>query len=444
MLDFNLQLKQEQKLIMTQDLQLAVKILQLTSFELNQFIDEQLVENPMLEAEEVNLEDYDKVQDVGEDFYSEGTDYSEYHDESEYVSPFNFIARETSMWEYLKEQLNFMPLTKSCSRICNYIVDNIDESGYLTMELCDIVKKFNISMEEAEEALGIVQTLEPLGVGARNIQECLLIQIKNSGLDDPILENIVLYMLEDVAQGNINKISKANKITNEQAREFIDIIKQLDPKPGIRLNTDRIKYVVPDVIVEKVDDKYIVNVNEDSLPKLKINNIYRQMINRKNTSEFKYLKDKFEAALWLIKSIEHRIQTIKSVMEAIIEYQYDFFENDSDLKPLTLKQIASVANIHESTVSRAIKEKYVQTPKGLFEIKSFFIRGIQNKTGEEIATQRIKNRIREIIEGENSKKPLSDQQISDMLGKECYNVSRRTVAKYREEMNILSSSKRKK
>lgn len=444
MLDFNLQLKQEQKLVMTQDLQLAVKILQLTSFELNQYIDEQLVENPMLEAEEPSIEEYDKIEEPVYEYYDEGIDYSEYQDNSEYVSPFTFIAGETSMWEYLKEQLRFMPLTKPMTKMCEYIIDNIDEAGYLTIDISDLCNKYKVSNEEAEEALDIVQSLEPWGVGARNINECLLIQVRNKGISDEILENIIQNMLEDVAQGNINKISKGNNISADKARDYIDIIRNLDPKPGIRLNGDRVRYVVPDVIVEKIDGKYIVNVNEDSLPKLKINNMYRQLINKKNSNEFRYLKERFESAVWLIKSIEHRVQTIKSVMEAIIKYQLDFFEHEQGLKPLNLKQIASEINMHESTVSRAIKGKYVQTPKGLFEIKSFFMRGIQSKSGEEIATQDIKNRIREVIEGENTKKPLSDQQICDMLNKEGFNVSRRTVAKYREEMNISSSSKRKR
>ncbi|TDT50743.1 RNA polymerase factor sigma-54 [Fonticella tunisiensis] len=448
-LDFNLNLQQQQKLIMTQELQLAVKILQLTSFELREYIQEQLIENPMLEAvekenpEQENKNDDDKVEYLIDLYNDDRESYYQPDEDEEYVSPLNFVVREETLWEYLKEQLNLLVLDKELLKVGEYIIDNIDQNGYLTIDAENISEKFKITYQEAEKMINLIQTFEPAGIGARNISECLLIQVRNKGYSDKILENIILNMLEDVAEGRVVKIARENGITVEKASEYIDIIKKLEPKPGVAYSSDTVKYIVPDVIVEKIDNRYIVTVNEEYIPDLRINNLYKKIIKDKNSPEYKFIKERLDSALWLIKSIEQRTQTIKRVMEAIVEYQMDFFEKDEELKPLSLHQIAEATNLHESTVSRAIKGKYVQTPKGLFEIKRFFPRGMQSKSGEEIATIKIKGRIKEIIENEDKKKPYSDQQIADKLGSEGLKVSRRTVAKYREEMGIQSSSKRK-
>lgn len=442
-LDFNLQLHQEQKLIMTQEMQLAVKMLQLTSFELKEYIEEQLVENPLLEAESEDKADTDPVDDYISSLEKEGMDFMEMEDEKEYVSPLQFIAKEASLWDCLKEQLRLIPLSKKLYRVGEYIIDNINENGYLIVDDENISLKFNISIEDSREMVELIQSFDPPGICARTLGECLILQLKRKGIEDKVLEHIILNMLEDVGEGKIQKIAKANDITIEKTKEYIDIIRELDPKPGIRLCSDTTRYIVPDVFIEKIDGHYIVSVNEESVPQVKINNVYKRMLKNKNAPEYMYVKEKLQSAIWLIRSIEQRMSTIKKVVTAILEYQMDFFEEDRELRPLTLKQIAETAELHESTISRAVKGKYVQTPKGLFEIKNFFIKGIQNKSGEDISTFKIKNRIKEVIEGEKGKKPYSDQQISDILKNEGIDVSRRTVAKYREEMNIPASSKRK-
>lgn len=444
-LDFNLQLQQEQKLVMTQELQLAVKLLQLTSVELNQYIEEQLTENPLLEREEKEKDSDEQIADfINYIDDEESKDYQEFDDDNEYISPLNFVVRPTSLWDFLKEQLRLTPVSIKEKKVGEYIIDNIDENGYLTVEEKDIADKCSITQNEAMEMIKLIQTFEPAGICARDIKECLILQIKNKGINDEILENIINTMLEEVAAGNVLKIAKRINITEQKVMEYIDIIRTLDPKPGIRYSSETTKYIIPDVFLEKINGKYVVTVNEDCVPHLKINNLYKKLINNKNSPEYNYVKEKLSAAIWIIKSIDQRIQTIKKVVEAIVEYQIDFFENDSDLKPLALKQIAEVTSLHESTVSRAVKGKYVQTPKGLFEIKNFFIKGIQNKSGEEISTAKIKDRIKVIIKEENAAKPYSDQQIADIMNKEGLYISRRTVAKYREEMGIPSSSKRKR
>lgn len=442
-LDFNMQLQQEQKLIMTQEMQLAVKMLQLTSFELREYIEEQLVENPLLESENEDKPDIDPIDDYISSLEKEGIDFMELEDEKEYVSPLHFIAREASLWDCLKEQLRLIPLSKRLYRVGEYIIDNINENGYLIVDDENISSKFSIALESVCEMVRLIQSFDPPGICARTLGECLILQLNRKGTNDRVLENIILNMLGDVGEGRIQRIANANSISLEKTKEYIDIIKNLDPKPGIRLCSDTTRYIIPDVYIEKVDGNYIVSVNEDSVPQVKVNNIYKRMLKNKNTPEYAYVKEKLQSAIWLIRSIEQRMTTIKRVVTAILEYQMDFFEIDRELRPLTLKQIADVTELHESTISRAVKGKYVQSPKGLFEIKNFFIKGIQNKSGEDISTLRIKSRIKEVIGVENKKKPLSDQQISDSLKEEGIDVSRRTVAKYREEMNIPSSSKRK-
>ena len=448
-LDFNLQLQQEQKLIMTEELQLAVKMLQLTSMELNEYVDEQLAENPMLERDETVKEDTEdsfenKIDNILNLSYEENNDYTDTDEDSEYVSPLNFATKDATLWDYLKEQLYFTPANSSKIKILEYIIDNINENGYLTVDTKNISEKFGISIEESENMINIIQTFEPSGICARDISECLIIQLRNRGIHDVVLEDIIKTHLLDVGEKNVKKLSTEYNITIEDAEKYIDLIKSLDPKPGIRYCSDTTRYIEPDVYIENDNGKYIVRINDDIIPPLKINNLYKKLLHDKKSPDYRYVKGKLESAVWIIKSIEQRIHTIKKVVEAIVNYQNDFFEKQSGLKPLTLKQIADATGLHISTVSRAVKGKYAQTDRGLFEIKNFFIRGIQDKSGEEISTSKIKERISEIIAGENKNKPNSDEQIAKILNNEGIDISRRTVAKYREELFIPSSSKRKR
>jgi RNA polymerase sigma-54 factor len=454
-MNFNLQLQQEQKLIMTPELQLAVKMLQLTTFELNEYINEQLVENPLLEIDESTekreeghdccpKDSKDELLGIMDYFDSGYGGYKEAEEEKQNYSPLNYVVKEKSLWEYLKEQLAMVTLEKNLRMAAEYIIDNIDESGYLTIDIADICDSCGLEAEQAEGLVHLIQGFEPAGICARDIQECLLLQAEKSGVGDCILKNIIKNMLEYIGQGDIKKIAKENNISMNKAEEYTDIIRSFNPKPGAVLSSETTRYIVPEVVVDNTDGVYTVTVNQDWIPKLKINSTYKGLLSDKNSMEYQYVNDKFQSAIWIIKSIMQRMDTIKKVSEAILDYQSDFFENDGPIRPMGLKQISESTGYHESTVSRAIRGKYMQTPKGVFEIKSFFTRGLQSSTGEEVTFDRVKERIKEIISRESQSSPYSDQAICSILSEEGTAISRRTVAKYREEMSIPSSSKRKR
>lgn len=454
-MNFNLQLQQEQKLIMTPELQLAVKMLQLTTFELNEYINEQLEENPLLEIDESaeNHEEClvsrpkdckDELLGIMDYFDSGYGGYKEAEEEKADYSPLNYVIKEKSLWEYLKEQLAMATLEKNMRMAAEYIIDNIDESGYLTIDTADICENCNLDAEQAEGLVHLIQGFEPAGICARNIRECLLLQAEKSGKGDSILRNIINNMLECIGQGDIKRIARENNISINKAEKYADIIRSFSPKPGAAFSSEATRYIIPEVVVENTEGVYTVTVNQDWVPSLKINSMYKCLLLDKNSAEYKYVNDKLQSAIWIIKSITQRMDTIKKVSEAILEYQKEFFENDGPIRPMGLKQISDLTGYHESTVSRAIRGKYMQTPKGVFEMKSFFTRGMQSSTGEEVTVERVKRRIKEIISGEDKSSPYSDQAVCSLLSEEGTVISRRTVAKYREEMNIPSSSKRKR
>lgn len=442
-LNFSLDLKLEQKLVMTQEMQLAVKVLQLPNNELKEYIEDELLENPVLELD-INFENkFDKVIEIYSDYDEEYyTDYSE-DNEEEKISPFYFISKTKSLYDYLKEQLGYIPLTKRDRKIAEYIIDNLDENGYLHLHDLSIANKFGVSLEVVKNLISIIQDFEPSGICARSLQECLKIQLKAKGIYDSIYEKLIDNELENIANKSYDYISNKYNIPLEKLLRYIEVIKSLDPKPGCRLGNEDIRYIIPDVYVEKVNGEYIVRVNDDNLPMLKINKHYKSLLRNKNSEEYKYIKSKIEAAYWLIKSIEQRRETIKKVAEVIVKHQIGFFENDEYLKPLNLKTISEETGLHESTVSRAINGKYAQTPKGVFELKYFLVRGLNTSFGENVSVDILKDKIFEIINSENKRKPYSDQQIADILNASGVKISRRTVTKYREEMGIESSSKRK-
>ena len=313
---------------------------------------------------------------------------------------------------------------------------------------CDleiICKELKISKELGEKALLIVQDLEPYGIGARDIKECLLIQLDKLALDDEKMITIVNNHLEDIANNKYALIGKSLNISPREAQRYGDVIKKLEPKPSSGFYTgEEVKFIIPDAAIREIDDQLIIIMNDSILPRLSINSGYKKVINEegdKNATE--YVKDKLNKAMFLIKSIEQRRSTLYNVLEEIIKRQEEYFKKGYNyLKPMTLKEISEVLNIHESTVSRAIKDKYILTDRGTVKIKDLFTTAIKNS--EDLGVVKIKNRIKEIIEGENKKKPFSDQYISDKLIEENMEIKRRTVAKYREELGIKSSSKRKR
>lgn len=451
-MNFDLSMQQTQKLIMTQQLQLAIMILQLPSLELNEYIQNQLVENPVLEANvserpyeepRIDWKEYIKNYDQDKRGYDEGIS-----DEDENASPLNFVASVTTLRDHLLFQLHLTVRGEENISIGEYLVDNIDNAGYLRVDTSDAAKQLSIDQEKVENILRIIQSFDPPGVGARDLKECLLIQLREQETTNEILEKVISNYLKEIADNKYNIIAKELSITAQEAQQIGDIVKSLEPKPGRGFaDTNEIKYIVPDVVVEKIDGIYVVMVNDRINPMLSINPYYREILRdgTKDEAARDYIKKKLDTALWLIKSIEQRRSTIYNVVNSIVSFQTDFLDRGMDyLKPLTLKEVAEAVGIHESTVSRAINGKYVQTPRGLYNLKFFFTRGIDAVQGDNVSSESIKKTIKEIIEGEDAKKPVSDQKITDMLNRDGINISRRTVAKYREEMGIPSTSKRKR
>lgn len=454
-MEFRLNLTQEQKLIMTQQMQLSVKLLQMSNFEIQKYIEKEVQENPVLDAEyRKNENDSDKLKDeidykkflkyLDFDDYGHGS----YSKDEEEVSPFNFISAKQSLKEFLVEQIVELGENNSVKSVCKYIIENIDERGYLDNTLEDIQNELGISKELAEKALAIIQSLEPLGIGARDIKECLKIQLTAKGIQDEKIYIIVTDYLEMIAENKYNIIAKDLKITIKEAQDYGDIIKSLEPKPSRGFYTgEETKYIVPEAYIKKIDGEYCIIMNDGSIPRLNINQLYKQIINKEEDKEtVKFVKGKLNSAVFLIKSIRQRENTISNILEKILEIQKEYFEfGDEYLKPMTLKEIADSLEIHESTVSRAIREKYIHTDKGTIKIKDLFTTGISRTDSfEDISTKIIKKEIQDIVNSEDKKKPFSDQKICDLLKNKSIDISRRTVAKYREEIGIKSSSKRKR
>lgn len=453
-LSYNLTLEQSQKLIMTPELRQAIQLLQYNSLELNDYLSGELEENPMLEMEKPVL-DVESVEIDNKDGDIDWKEYIEKYDDISYKSEIDkntkeyniesFISYTPTLKEHLLSQLTMITIDDKDTKVAEYIINNIDDNGYLIASIEEIAAMMKTSPEKAEEVLGIVQHFEPLGVGARDLKECLLIQVRE--MNNPMLENIIANYLEDIAGHRILKIAKENDLDISFAQDLCDIVKSLEPKPGrtFKSSSDDVRYIIPDATIELVDGEYIIMVNDFTGPRLNINNFYRNML--KDGGDLKateFLQEKFNSAMWIIKSIEQRRQTIYNVVEAILRFQSEFFKSgEKSLVPLTLKDVAEHIGVHESTVSRATNGKYVQTPRGLYELKFFFSTGLNCFEGD-ISSTSVKAMIKDIVEGENSKKPLSDQKIAEILGQKGTSISRRTVAKYRDELNIPSSSMRKR
>jgi len=328
------------------------------------------------------------------------------------------------------------------------VIESIDSRGYLDIESQVIAEELRIEVSKVDYAVKLLQSMEPVGIGARNLRECLELQIDRIGVTDVYLYKIIDEYLELLAENKFNIIAKELDIDVKKAQEYGDIIKSLNPKPSCGFYTgEEVKYIVPDAYIKKIDKEYYIVMNDELGPKLTINAVYKEILKNDTDKEaVEYVKEKLNSAVFLIKSIEHRKTTIYRVLEKILELQRDYFDlGKTYLKPMTLKEIANSLEMHESTISRAIRDKFIYTDRGTIKIKDLFTTGISsNISGEDISTNIIKNSIKELIENEDKKSPISDQVICDILNKKDMNISRRTVAKYREEMGIKSSKGRKR
>ena len=474
-LGYDLTIEQTQKLTMTPELIQAIQILQYNSQELEDFVSKEIMENPILEMDNTvpndsreNLKDPESSMSE-ELMYKEAEkddiDLREKIAESEYddisyrqwehrvsnedvVSFDQYTSKEETLQDYLLLQLTFSDLKDRDKKIGRYLVEGIDNNGYLTVDTDQTAAVFGVKACTVERILKVIQGFEPVGVGARSLEECLLIQLEAKGFKDESLDYVIKNHLNDLAENKIQYIAKSIGLTVLQVQAMADLIRTLDPKPGMAYSSgEQIRYVVPDVIIEKEDDGYEIVTNDSTIPSLKVSSYYMNLVkNNKDDEDLqKYLNDKYNSALWLIKSIEQRKRTIFKVSEAVMKLQTEFLEKgEKYLKPMTLKQIADAVGVHESTVSRSINGKFIQTPRGVYEIKYFFSSGVGSGSGEGLSSNSIKTFIKEIIDGEDPKKPCSDQDMVEILSEKGIEISRRTVAKYRESMNILSSSKRRR
>ena len=462
-LGFDLTIEQSQKLVMTPELIQAIQILQFSTQELDSFVQEQLLVNPVLEQDQEKetpeSESEQRRESEGEkldwkEFIRSGSyddiSYKGYRDRDE-DRPDTFeryVTNEVTLPEHLMFQYQFATVDKGCRRVGRYIIESLDENGYMTSTTEEIARATGVREEKVCEALDIIHGFDPAGVGARNLSECLRLQLEARKELTPQMEEIIGNHLEDIANNRLAAVAKDTGMTVLQVQEAADVIRTLEPKPGRQFASEmETKYVIPDVIVEKIEDEYVVMINESSTPHLTVSSYYKNLLGQaeKDQQLADYLSERVSSANWLIKSIEQRKQTIYNVVSAVVKYQKEFFDNGSKyLRTLTLKDIAEELGIHESTVSRSINGKYLQCPRGVYEIKYFFSAGVSDQVGEGVSSNSIKEFIKEIVEGEDRHKPYSDQAMVEMLTEKGFNISRRTVAKYRDELGILSSSKRKR
>lgn len=461
---------QTQRLMLTQKMQQAIHILQLSGLELEAYVQQELETNPVLEqtapapepetyeppaTSSSSTEEFDDVSfDLDEyasrwnDGPTTGTDMSRNPDlanRREYYE--NSITKEESFTSRLLTQLRMAATDDGTYRIGERIIGDIDRRGYFTGTLEDLAQELGVPAEEVERVLRLVQRFEPTGVGARDVVECLLLQIEAEYPEEPQLRRLVEEHLEELERRQIPKIAKAMGVSPERVEELKDMLATLNPWPGHEYSTELPQYVTPDVIVDKDEEGNLqVYLSDGSVPQLQISGEYRRMARngKMGRDERQYIRDKMESAKWLIRNIEQRQQTILRIARAIVDVQREFFEKGVEaIRPLTLQEIADKVGVHEATVSRTTRGKYMQTPQGLYEMKFFFSPGLRRDTGEAQSAKSVQLLIRKIIDEEDKAKPLSDQKIADLLKKQGLNIARRTVTKYREAMDILPTTLRK-
>jgi len=465
-----LQARLSQKLILTPSLQQAIKLLPMSTLELSEVLNQEMVENPMLEevpteelqpvdtspekAEEPKLATKDDTWDDQDFDYFFGDYLEESYrprtpTEVKELPPIeNTLSTSSSLADHLLWQLSMQADDPHLRQIGEAIIGNLDEDGTLVATVEEIASMGPWAVTpDVARALQLVQSLDPVGVAARDLQECLTLQIRHLGLAGSPAERIVAEHLRLLQNHQIPELSRRMGMSIDDLKKHIELIRHLDPKPGSRHNPSKSQHVIPDVFIMKVEDDYVVVLNEEGLPQLRISQVYRRLLdkNSENSDETRaYVKDKFRSALWLIKSVDQRQKTIHKVATSIINFQRSFLDHGIEyLRPLVLRDVADDIGMHESTVSRVVTNKYMHTPQGVFELKYFFHSGISSSYGEAVSSVTIKQRIRKIIEQEDGQRPLSDSKIVAILRQEGLTLARRTIAKYREELKLPTSNQRK-
>jgi len=445
---------------MTPELRQAIAILQMSSLELNDYVQQELESNPLLEENTEEPEPFDNSESSEDNLNSElYKQWLEYYDErgsvyaerenEEQKSYENIMSRRPGLYEYLETEIHLALADQQSIAIGEYLIGNIDNNGYLSVSLEEVSRYCNVSVEEVEKVLNIVQCVAPAGIGARDLAESLKLQLQSYGKQSEAANRIIDHYLEEVAKGKLNKIARELNIPVQQVQEICDLIRSLDPKPGLQFsNNNEIKYIVPDIFVEKIEGQYIVIVNDFQYGRLTVNNTYQKILRQPESfseDTKKYLEEKLSSALWLIRSIEQRRMTLYKVARCIVDIQTEFLDHGVEyLKPLTLRQVADLVEVHESTVSRATANKYIQTPQGLLEMKYFFSTAVKCYGQSEVSSKSIKFALEEIIQQEDTSNPLSDENIAKQLEDRGIKISRRTIAKYRQELNIPPAMSRKR
>ncbi len=466
--EMRLEMKLSQQLIMTPQLQQAIKLLQLSRMELIETVQQELLENPILEespeipADEPNKitneleskDDGNGVENNEMDWmrYLESRSVSEYHggyENEDREENESIITESASLADHLEWQIQMTDLDEEIKELAMTIIGHLNDDGYLKTELENICQTNEAEMDDVEEALAVVQELDPNGVGARDLRECLLLQIRFAPPENPLVKPIIDGHIDNLVKKKYKAICQELSISMEELGEALKSIEHLEPKPGRPFGGHHAQYITPDIYVRKVGDEFIIEQNDDGLPKLRVSSFYKNILykmKKASKEEREYVQEKMRSALWLIRSIHQRQRTIYKVTKSIVKFQLEFFENGIKfLRPLILKDVAEDIEMHESTISRVTTNKYVHTPQGIFELKYFFNSGLESSSGELVASESAKSQIQEIVKDENQKKPFSDQEIVRILGnKHGIKVARRTVTKYREMLGILSSTKRKK
>jgi len=479
-MEARLSLRQSQRVVMTPLLQQAIQLLQLSTLELQDVVQKELLENPLLEevtpdtpettdgpvtpdsppaptVEQVTTEapptterqtdelpfDFNAVMSADDD-----------HEERSLVSqedredlPFeNVVRTHVSLADHLEEQLRFASEDAAVRRIGAQIIGNLDEDGYLRAELEEIAQRCGATAEEVARVIELVQGFDPPGVAARSIQECLLLQLKRDPLPDPVSVEIIEAYFDDLSRRRYQDIARAMKLPVDRIMESVEEIMRLEPKPGRRFGGNDSRYIVPDVFVYKLGNDYTIVLNEDGIPRLRVNSLYRSLLRGPGSGDEakQYVEQKLRSALWLIKSVDQRQRTLRKVTQSIVKFQREFLDRGlPHLRPLSLRDVGEDIGMHESTISRVTTNKYVETPQGLFELKFFFHSGIASGDGEMVSSVSVKKMIQDILAAEDPAKPQSDQEVAQALQKRGLTIARRTVAKYREELGILPSHQRR-
>jgi RNA polymerase sigma-54 factor len=469
-----------QQLVITPQLQQAIRLLQLTRLELVDMISQEMKENPLLEeAEEgkelaeseapvTGLEETDispepehtpEVKGNGEG--ADEFDWENYLENSN-LTPFqkstadgeerpsfeNFLTKRTTLTDHLQWQLQLSHFTDEEHEAGTWIIGNLDEDGYLKISLEDICSETGLPMDVVERILRKIQLFDPVGVGARDLKECLLIQLEQMNPREALAEKIVSEHLSLLKNRNYPAIAKRMGVSLDRVNRAASVISKLDPKPGKAFGGELIQEIIPDVYVYKVEGDYVISLNDEGIPRLKINSLYRNILNGSRSTmegDRKYIQEKLRSALWLIRSIHQRQRTIYKVSKSIVKFQREFLDKGIQyLKPLVLRDVAEDIQMHESTISRVTHNKYAHTPQGIYELKFFFNAGITSTQGETMASESVKNLVREIIAKEDPRKPYSDEKLVEILQGMNIHIARRTVSKYREMMKILSSNERRR